>query len=169
MKNQKIEAGLSRAIERIAPDIYEKVATKPIRKMQAHDHITSQAKTVKPNYRFQLATAFALFAIVIGAFIGWSQFFQLYGTVDIDVNPSIELKINRQNRVIDADALNLDGVEILSGMNLKYVKLDNAIDAVLGSMILNGYLRTQDDSILVTVLMNEQTKAEQVKNEVVIR
>ena len=169
MKNQKIEAGLNRAIEQLTPDIYENVATAPIRKMQAHDHITSQTKAAKPSYRLQLATVFALFAVVVGTFIGWTQLFQAYGVVDLDVNPSIELTINRQNRVIDAEPLNLDGVQILNGMNLKFVKLENAVDAILGSMILNGYLTSQEDAMLVTVLMNEPTKAEEVKNTVVIR
>src|SRR5690606_32341670 len=81
----------------------------------------------------------------------------------------IELTINRQNRVIDAEPLNLDGVQILNGMNLKNVKLENAVDAILGSMIFNGYLTSQEDAMLVTVLMNEPTKAEEVRNTVVIR
>lgn len=169
MKNQKIEAGLNRAIEQLTPDVYEKVANASISKMQTHDHITSQTKALKPSYRLQLATVFALFAVVIGTFIGWKQFFQAYGVVDLDVNPSIELTINRQNRVIEAEPLNLDGVQILNGMNLKYVKLENAVDAIIGSMILNGYLKSQEDAMLVTVLMSEPAKAEEVKNTIIFR
>lgn len=170
MKNQRIEAGLSRAIGEITPDVYSKVATAPIKKMVAHDHITAPSITpAKTSYRLQLATAFAVFAVVIGVFIGWTQFFQTFGIVDLDVNPSIELSINRQNRVISAKALNLDGVQILSGMNLKYSKLENAIDAILGSMISNGYLTSPDDAMLVTVLMEEEVKAEQLENTVILR
>ena len=51
MKNQKIEAGLSRAIERIAPDIYEKVATKPIRKNTDFELVKKQL--VKRGYSTQ--------------------------------------------------------------------------------------------------------------------
>lgn len=170
MNNKKIEAGLNRAIENITPNVYENILAVPVRKMRAHDHISMQTiRPIRRSYSFQMATVFALFVVVIGIFIGWSQFFQVYGVVDLDVNPSIELTINRQNRVIQAKPLNLDGVSILSEMNLKNVKVENAIDAILGSMIQQGYLTTQEDAILVSVLMNEESQARELENTIVIR
>ena len=39
--------------------------------------------------------------------------------VSIDVNPSIELALNRFDRVVYAAAYNLEGEEILNGLSLK--------------------------------------------------
>ena len=170
MNNKKIEAGLNRAIENITPDVYENILAAPVRKMRVHDHISMQTtQPIRRSYSFQMATVFALFVVVIGIFIGWSQFFQVYGVVDLDVNPSIELNINRQNRVIQANPLNLDGISILGEMNLRNVKVENAIDAILGSMIQKGYLTSSEGAILVTVLMDEENKARELENSIVIR
>lgn len=170
MNNKKVDTGLKRAIENITPDIYENIISVTVRKMRVHDHITMQTTpTVKRSFSFQIATVFVLFVMVIGFFIGWSQIFQVYGVVDLDVNPSIELNINRQNRVIKANALNLDGTLILSNLILRNVKLENAIDAILGSMTQKGYLTTPEDTILVTVLMNEDNKAQKLENSILIR
>ncbi len=170
MNNKRVDSDLKRAIENITPDIYENIISVPVSKMKAHDHITMQTtSTVKRSFSFQIATVFVLFVMVIGFFIGWSQIFQVYGVVDLDVNPSIELNLNRQNRVIKANAINLDGTLILSNLSLRHVKLENAIDAILASMTQKGYLNSSADTILVTVLMNEDHKAQELEKRVLIR
>ena len=60
--------------------------------------------------------------------------------VGLDVNPSVELSINRKERVLKADALNEDARTILQGMDLKGVELNVAVNAIVGSMVSNGYL-----------------------------
>ena len=170
MKNKQIESGLNRAIDQIAPDVYEKLLSTPVRKMQVHDHITQQSSTpISKSYRVQFASVFALFVMVIGIFIGWSQFFQTIGIVDLDVNPSIEININRRNRVINVEAKNPEALQILSGMNFKFVKVENAVDAIVGSMILNGYLTTQENALLVSIIMDQDNKAQQLEEAIVLR
>ena len=77
--------------------------------------------------------------------------------IGIDVNPSIELSVNRNEKVLQANPLNEDAETILDDMNLKNVDLDIAVNALIGSMVRNGYLDELDNAILVTV-SNENEK-----------
>ena len=66
----------------------------------------------------------------------------------MDVNPSIELRINNAEKVIAAEALNEDAEIILEDMKLRGVDVDVATNALIGSMVKNGYLSELSNSIL---------------------
>ncbi|MCC8075555.1 MAG: peptidase, partial [Clostridiales bacterium] len=84
--------------------------------------------------------------------------------VDIDVNPSVELTTNRNNKVLEAEAVNEDGAEILQELNLKGTDLNVAVYAVIGAMVQNGYLTGDDGSILISVQNDDQERAQTVRN-----
>ena len=71
--------------------------------------------------------------------------------IELDVNPSIELQVNSKERVLDVRALNADAEGIIGGMDLKNTNLDVAINALVGSMLTNGYINDLANSILVSV------------------
>ena len=72
--------------------------------------------------RFSLAVAAAAFIFFIGAG-SFQMYFSESSYIDMDVNPSIELSVNRFDRVIRMSAYNKDGKEVLSELNLKHKKL----------------------------------------------
>ena len=71
--------------------------------------------------------------------------------VYIDVNPSVELKMDGQNKVLECIAGNYDAELILSDLNLEGVDMNTALAAIVGSMYVNGYLTEDSNSILVSV------------------
>lgn len=62
----------------------------------------------------------------------------------MDVNPSVELKLNAKSRVISAIALNRDGEEILEGLKLKGADADAAINALIGSLLQHAGISAKD-------------------------
>ena len=70
--------------------------------------------------------------------------------VSIDVNPSVELALNRFDRVVSAKAYNPEGEEILRELSLKGKKYIEAIDAVVESRVMKRYL-TRQAEIVFTV------------------
>lgn len=72
-------------------------------------------------------------------------------TVYIDVNPSVEIEIDSENRVVKYTAGNDDATLILEGLELQGVRLSTAVSAIVGSMYINGYLNESANSILVSV------------------
>ena len=104
-----------------------------------------------------MAAAACLCVAVLGGGVSFYQNHRVDSVIGIDVNPSIELSVNRNEKVLQANPLNEDAETILDDMNLKNVDLDIAVNALIGSMVRNGYLDELDNAILVTV-SNENEK-----------
>lgn len=92
---------------------------------------------------------------------------QIDSIIGIDVNPSVELSINRKNRILSAEALNDDAEMILNEMDLTGVDLNVAVNAVIGSMVTHGYLDDLENTILVTVNNDSIRKATALRTSVV--
>lgn len=87
--------------------------------------------------------------------------------VDLDVNPGIELLTNQKNRVLKGYATNGDGEKVLSGMDLQNVDLQVALNAIVGSMVQQGYMTKDTKGVLVTVQNKDQKKADNLRKLVV--
>ncbi len=86
--------------------------------------------------------------------------------VCIDINPSIELVVNKHDKVVSAVALNADAQIVLAGMNLKNVELDTALSAIMGSLLKNGYMDEVYNAINVCVENDDQERASQLGEKV---
>lgn len=105
----------------------------------------------KPKKRtgFIFSAAAACCAVVFIGVIGiYGAFFQKISYVSIDVNPSIEISLNRLNRVVSAVAMNEDGEKIISNHNLNGMEYEEAVKTVLNAEKTQGYLK---DEPLVSV------------------
>ena len=89
--------------------------------------------------------------------------------VSLDVNPSIELKVNRNERVLSCTPLNDDAKAVLSdmgnGADLKGAKLDVAVNAIVGGLVRSGYLSDLSSAIMISVEDKDQTRAEKLQRE----
>ena len=60
--------------------------------------------------------------------------------IGLDVNPSIEISVNRKDKILETEALNEDAVTVLADMDLEGVDLNIGVNAIIGSMVRCGYL-----------------------------
>lgn len=91
----------------------------------------------------------ALLLICIG--IGNWYFWEMpVSYVSVDVNPSIELTLNRRNRVTDAKSRNRDGAKVLEYVQLKGKDYLEAVELLVESEAMQQYL-TADAELTVTV------------------
>jgi len=72
-------------------------------------------------------------------------------SIYIDVNPSIEIRIDDSKRVVRCEAANEDAAEVIGDMDLVGVEIRTAMNAIVGAMYMNGYLSKEANSILVSV------------------
>lgn len=82
--------------------------------------------------------------------------------VDIDVNPGIELRVNRSDRVLDVCAVNGDGQVVLDGLTLKQQPLQEVVSAILTAMVEKGYMAGDSNHILITIQNADNKRAEQI-------
>ena len=123
-----------------------------------------EAMRRKRNRRIALATAAVmLFAL----FVGIRQMAdRTFAVIGLDVNPSVELSIDRNERVISAEALNDDGKSIIAEMDLKGTDVNVACYALVGSMLTKGYLTDTSNSVLVSVRAGDAERGRALELEV---
>lgn len=112
-----------------------------------------------------LLTVAALGLIVVVGFAvnRWRVNNSVISKVIIDANPSIQLNVNSKDKVLSGQALNDDGEKVIGDMNLKNIDLDVVLNALLGSMLQNGYLSDMQNAILVSVENDDVERATQLQ------
>ena len=166
----EIEKKLEQAVKDITPDIYGKIASVPVNKMEKKEWSRECAGRQYRKHRLHYAAGIAMVcAVCILILIGVRSTWIVQGisTVSLDVNPSIELKVDHSGTVVDVMALNEDGVEILDGMNLKKTELNVAVNALMGSMLKKGYFSGTDNVILVTVDDKDAQIADNLRQKII--
>lgn len=78
--------------------------------------------------------------------------------VDVDVNPSVELVINRFDRVIGVYAYNLDGEDIISKLDLKHKNYKESLRALIYAIDQKEYI--QSGSLVSVTLQTENINRE---------
>ena len=174
MKNKEIKRLLNSAAQKTAPDVLDSVLSgceqQKGRNFVMTNATTSESPRRRPGIR-GLAIGIAAFCLLlvggIGGFFGYQNTYAVDSVVAFDVNPSIRLEVSRQEKVLSAEPLNADASKILFDMNLEGTDLNVATNAIIGSMLRNGYLSDIANSILITVENGDDEKAAALQQELV--
>ena len=127
--------------------------------------ILNDAKKVK---LFRYAPVWAAAAVIfISLSIGGYSYLSPFGTVSLDVNPSIEYSINRYDRVLNVTGVNDDGQDIVSSINLSGLinkNIETAIDETIDQIDKNGFFTNENDNyVVVTVSSKREEHASRLK------
>lgn len=167
MTNEKMEQRLAAALEKTAPDDVNGVLSRCEERKGTVIPMTTK-KTA--NRKWTTLVAACLAVMLLG---GGGVFYQranaVASVVSLDVNPSIELKVNRSEKVLVCTPLNEDAEAILAdmsnGADLKGAKLDVAVNAIVGSLVRNGYLDSISSAIMISVEDKDTARAEKLQRE----
>lgn len=164
MNSKQLEEKILSAFTSSVPDIFPSIASDA--EAQKGKVIIMNEK--KKNFKPLVAIAACFIFLCAGLFVGikYAGNAKSVTTVSLDVNPSIEIKINSKNVVTDVDTLNKDAEKVLGDMDLEGSKIDVAINAVIGSMLRNGYLSEISNSVLVSVAGGDSAKNAQLQSEI---
>lgn len=119
------------------------------------------------NYKKAIISTIAVLAIILGGFWIYDIWEEnrVASIVLLDVNPSIEIKVNNDEDVVEVNALNNDAEEVLKGMKLKGADADTAVNAIIGSLLKHGYIDELANSILLTVEDNNTVRGAELQAE----
>lgn len=166
MRTDPMEQKLKTAAEHLTPDVLDRIladCAKDPKGEILYMETMSDPRSRNNNWIKALSLGTAA-CMMVGGLFWWNRYRALNYTVEMDVNPSIELRINNAEKVIAAEALNEDAEIILEDMKLRGVDVDVATNALIGSMVKNGYLSELSNSILLTVESDDTQKAAAVSD-----
>lgn len=128
-------------------DAFDRIKASEKVKSSTRQMIKREAEKGRRQFSFtgrMLAVCAALFVVLgIGGVYGVNAYPVSY--VSIDVNPSIELSLNRWDRVISATAYNEEGMGILDTVSVKGMQFENALETIVGSEAMAQYLSSGAD------------------------
>lgn len=169
MKNRDIKYKLNNEVSSLVPNVLDNILEKCEKKKGFKEQMNKEKASEKKKIFTipRLAIGLCAIVLVMGIF-GFNYYnnLKVMSVIEIDVNPSIELEVNKDDKIIKVAALNDDAKKILDGMDLEKVDLDVAVNALIGSMIKNGYLTIYQNSILVSVNNGDLKEGERIQKQI---
>ena len=89
-------------------------------------------------------------------------------SIDLDINPSLEIRVNTFGRVTRLKGLNADGLALVEELDVKGLPYDEAMQRILISEELEAYL-DNGSLISITVVGKDESLAEEMLSKVVCR
>ncbi len=167
MTNEKMERQLAAALEKTAPDDMSGVLSRCETRKGTVINMPTM-KTAKRKWTILVAACLAV-VLLAGGGVLYQQANAVASVVSLDVNPSIELKVNSNEKVLVCTPLNDDAKAILAdmsnGADLKGAKLDVAVNAIVGSLVRNGYLDSISSAIMISVEDKNADRAQKLQQE----
>ena len=166
-KVNETEQKIRTAMEHATPDVLEEILSSC--NTQKGDQIIMM-NTKKKNIIAAWAAVAACLLLICTSVFGintWRIGNTVDSTIMLDVNPSISIKVNAKERVLEVSPMNDDAEVILDGMDLKGTELSVAVNAIIGAMLRNGYLSDIQNSILVTVENTDAEKSNNLKQQII--
>ncbi len=122
--------------------------------MMEPTNITPAPVARNRRLQFSLAAACLVLLLVVGLIFGQGLITSpVYATLSIDVNPSLELSLDRDLNVLSVKALNDDATQLLAGHNLTGLYWQDAVNT--WAEILKASNQVQVDTMLISAVMPE--------------
>ena len=174
MTDRELTQRLRDAVEHTAPDDVEAVLARcgtgkgTVIDMKNN---TSSSTGRKRRYMGLIAACLALVLLAGGGGLFYQRAYAVASVISLDVNPSIELTVNRSEKVLSCTGLNDEGRTVLAdmggGSDLKGAKLDVAVNAIVGALVRSGYLDDLDSAILISVEDSDADRGTRLQQELV--
>ena len=112
--------------------------------------------------RLALAACALLLVLGIG---GWRLYFTPTASISIEVNPWIELGVNRFDRVVSVEGRNDDGTALAQTLDLRFMDCSQAIQTVLESESISTLL-AEDQVMAIGVIGSDETQCGRLLSQV---
>lgn len=105
-----------------------------------------------------VAASFLIFAMLS---TGVYAYYTPYSYVSVDINPSLELSVNRFEKVIGVHAFNEEAEKVLGATDkIKNKEIDDALEEIINTASEQGYLQRDASNSLMIVVSSSNEKEE---------
>lgn len=164
-----LKQSLNRAVDQLPHPSFRDIADQPVIKMEVMDRIAVQEENVhrkysKQFYRYAVPVFLCLLLLLPG--FGYVRSNLLVdGIIDLDVNPSIEITINRRDRVLQVKGLNEEAREVLDGTDYRTWDVRDAVGDLVLRLNDRQYISRDQRTVLLSVESKSPEKTERIKKE----
>ncbi len=109
------------------------------------------------------AAAVCLFLVVLAG--GSWLYLVPTAYISIDINPSLELGVNRFDRIVSVEGFNDDGARLAEQLDIKYMDYNDALEQILSDQSVEEYL-VRSDLIAITVVCDNEAKNSEMMEQV---
>lgn len=166
MTDKELEQRLEKVLSATAPDDLDGVLSRCAARKGT---VIPMKKGTSRKLWKSLAAACLALVLVGGGGAYYYQANAVASVVSLDVNPSIELSVNRSEKILSCIPLNEEARTVLAdmgeGADLKGTKLDVAVNAIVGALVRAGYLDSLSSAILISVEDSDQNRAVRIQQE----
>lgn len=113
------------------------------------------AHSARPRYRSLLAAAACLLVVFLGAG-GALAWFTPVSAVSVEAGPSLELTLNRFDRVLQVQGDSAQDQELADKLELTYLSYTDALEAILGSQEVSQALDSGTELAVTVAGQNQQ-------------
>ena len=110
--------------------------------------------------RRTVAAAAACLVLLLGAG-GYYALLVPVSAISVDVNPSLELSLNRLDRVISVKGFNPEGEALADSLDVAFRPYTQALEEILSSETVSAYL-AEDNAVSITVACDNPDKSAQL-------
>ena len=176
IETPQIKKSLNRAVDQLPQPSLQKIMDTPVIKMEQMDTATRQEplkngwfhKLCSPAQVRHVAAVCGCLLFFFAAGIGGVYTYEnilVDSIVDMDVNPSFELKINKKDRVLSFTPLNDDAVQAAEGHTYKDWNVEDAVKDLYRIMEEKEYLTDDRRTVLITVENKNPNRVSQLKSQ----
>lgn len=137
-------------------------------KEKTKEFVICQTKDWKKHRHFNIrrfipAMACLLFLLI--AFGSYHLYFIPTSAISIDINPSLELEINRFDKVISVKGYNTDGEKLAAVLDVRFLKYTEAVERILNNESIISYL-DGDEELSITVVSSDEIRCERMLSDI---
>ena len=123
---------------------------------------TNGYSRAKNTYYKRLIPAMACFVLVILG--GYWLYFTPVVAISVDINPSMELGVNRFDKVVSINGYNEDGEKLADSLDIKYLDYTEAVRQIIESDTVSVLL-SNDGILTLGVIGSDDSRSEAVLKE----
>ena len=107
----------------------------------------------------------ALASFVLLVFGGYWFYFIPTVKISIDINPSVELGVNRLNHVISFKGYNKDGENLINTLDIKFMDYSEAVNKIIESEDIDSLL-AKDEVLTIGVIGEDNRQTEKILSNI---
>lgn len=142
---------------------FDSIRAEPELKDHTRSYLAKRTRGYRraPRPLRRLVPAVACLVCLLTGLGGAKAYFTPTSIISVDVNPSLELGVNRFDRVIWVEGQNEDGEHLAQQLNLRFLDCSQAISTLMADPAILGYLE-QDEVLSLSVVGSDPVQSQEL-------